>query len=115
MTIGADPGFPVGGGADPPGGTPTYNFVKISNKNCMKSRTFWALGPPLDPPLDYIKLTRVFSCALLLSAGSHVVRRVTSVNVAWGLSNVTYPIMQLILPSAILAPTEETMPTSSCF
>ena len=30
---GADPGFPVGGGADPPGGeAPTYDFFKISQK-----------------------------------------------------------------------------------
>ena len=29
---GADPGFPVGGGADPLGGAPTYDFVKFSEK-----------------------------------------------------------------------------------
>ena len=41
---GADPGFPVGGGADPwERGTPTYDFAKFS-KNCMKLRK-------LDPPL----------------------------------------------------------------
>ena len=31
-TAGADPGFSVGGGADPPGGAPTYDYVKISEK-----------------------------------------------------------------------------------
>ena len=29
---GADPGFPVGGGADPLGGAPTYDFVKFYEK-----------------------------------------------------------------------------------
>ena len=29
---GADPGFPVGGGADPPGGAPTYDFAKFREK-----------------------------------------------------------------------------------
>ena len=32
MLPGADPGFPVGGGADPLGGVPTYDFVKFSEK-----------------------------------------------------------------------------------
>ena len=32
QTPGTDPGFPVGGGADPLAGTPTYNFVKCSEK-----------------------------------------------------------------------------------
>ena len=31
MLSGADPGFPVGGGADPRG-APTYDFVKFSEK-----------------------------------------------------------------------------------
>ena len=32
-SAGADPGFPLGGGTDPPGrGAPTYDFVKISEK-----------------------------------------------------------------------------------
>ena len=29
---GADPGFPVGGGANPPGGAPTYDFAKFRKK-----------------------------------------------------------------------------------
>ena len=29
---GADPGFPVGVGADPPGRAPTYDFAKFSKK-----------------------------------------------------------------------------------
>ena len=39
---GADPGFPVGGGANPPGGAPRYDFAKFCKKNCMKLRKFWA-------------------------------------------------------------------------
>ena len=42
-STGADPGFPVGGGANPPGGRQHMilpNFVK----NCMKLRKFWAVG-----------------------------------------------------------------------
>ena len=29
---GADPGFPVGGGANSPGGAPTYDFAKFCEK-----------------------------------------------------------------------------------
>ena len=29
---GADPGFPVGGGANPPGEAPTYDFAKFCEK-----------------------------------------------------------------------------------
>ena len=48
---GADPGFPVGGGANPLGGrqhTILSNFLK----NCMKSRKFWTVGgrAPGAPP-----------------------------------------------------------------
>ena len=32
MLPGADPGFPVGGGANPPGGAPTYDFAKFCEK-----------------------------------------------------------------------------------
>ena len=54
---GADPEFPVGGGANPPGGGAN---IQIFPKNCMKLRTFWFIGggggaraggAPLDPPL----------------------------------------------------------------
>ena len=48
---GADPGFPVGGGANPPGG---HQYMILPNfaKNCMKVRKFWAGGaPPINPPL----------------------------------------------------------------
>ena len=50
-TPGVDPGFPIGGGANPPGGAPTYNFAKFC-KNCMKLRNFWAVGghTPGAPP-----------------------------------------------------------------
>ena len=29
---GADPGFPIGGGANPPGGVPTYDCAKFCEK-----------------------------------------------------------------------------------
>ena len=32
MYSGADPGFLVGGGANPPGGVPTYDFAKFRKK-----------------------------------------------------------------------------------
>ena len=32
MYSGADPGFPVGGGANPPEGAPTYDFAKFREK-----------------------------------------------------------------------------------
>ena len=40
---GPDPGFPIGGGANPPGGR---QHMILSNfaKNCMKLRKFWAMG-----------------------------------------------------------------------
>ena len=53
---GADPGFPVGGGADPLEGR-QHTILSNFPKNCMKSRKFWAVGgrapgaPPLNPPL----------------------------------------------------------------
>ena len=31
-------------GVDPRGGGATYDFAKISLKNCMKWRSFWAVG-----------------------------------------------------------------------
>ena len=39
----ADPGFPVGGGADPLGGTCQHTILSNFPKNCMKSRKFWAV------------------------------------------------------------------------
>ena len=45
---GADPGFPVGAGAKPPGGAPTYDFSeKLHEIEEMLARR----GRPLDPPL----------------------------------------------------------------
>ena len=45
---GADSGFPVGGGADPRGEGCQHTILSNFPKNCMKSRTFWAVGgaPP---------------------------------------------------------------------
>ena len=64
MPAGADPGFPVGGGADPlegggaRGAMGGRQHTILSNfpKNCLKSRKFWAVegmrqGAPLNLPL----------------------------------------------------------------
>ena len=55
---GTDPGFPVGGGASPPGEGRQHTNLPDFPKNCMKLRNFWSVGggrapgcPPLDPPL----------------------------------------------------------------
>ena len=57
---GVDPGFPVGGGSNPPGGR-QHMILPNFAKNCMKLRTFWAVGGrapgrPLSPPLDLISV-----------------------------------------------------------
>ena len=51
----ADPGFPRGGGANSPGGAPTYDFALFSQK-LHKIERIWAPRgripcSPLDPPL----------------------------------------------------------------
>ena len=56
---GADPGFPVGGGVNPPGGH-QHTILPNFPKNCMKLRNFWATGgggcpPPLDLPLTILQ------------------------------------------------------------
>ena len=51
---GADPGFSVGGDADPPGRGRKPMILANFPKNCMKLRKFWTVGggrPLLDPPL----------------------------------------------------------------
>ena len=55
LESGADPGFPVGGGANPRGGR-QHTILPNFPKNCMKLRKVWSVGgapgvPPLDPPL----------------------------------------------------------------
>ena len=39
----ADPGFPRGGGTNPPGEAPTYNFAKFSQK-LHEIERIWTLG-----------------------------------------------------------------------
>ena len=56
VNTGADSGFPVGGGANPPGSS-TYNFAKLSEK-LHKIEKVLGMGTragdaPLDPPLEY--------------------------------------------------------------
>ena len=55
----ADPGFPRGGGANSPGGAPTYDFAKISPK-LHKIERIWTPGGRLkfyygDPPLLFMQ------------------------------------------------------------
>ena len=68
----ADPGFPRGGGANSPGGAPTYDFAEISQK-LHEIERIWTPGgggarplrPPLDPPLAKyysFECTRVMLC-----------------------------------------------------
>ena len=52
----ADPGFPRGGGANPPGWGRQHTILPNVPKNCMKLKEFgprWGGIPraPLDPPL----------------------------------------------------------------
>ena len=53
-----DPGFPQGGGVNPPRGGREHAILPNSPKNCMKLKEFGRRGggvrpsrPPLDPPL----------------------------------------------------------------
>ena len=54
-----DPGFPQGGGVNPPRGGREHAILPNSPKNCMKLKEFGRRGggvrpsrPPLDPPLQ---------------------------------------------------------------
>ena len=55
----ADPGFPRGGGTNSPGGAPTYDFAKFSQK-LHEIERIWTLGGVspkfyyVDPPLTTI-------------------------------------------------------------
>ena len=56
-----DPGFPQGGGVNPPRGGREHAILPNSPKNCMKLKEFGRRGggvrpsrPPLDPPLPMI-------------------------------------------------------------
>ena len=54
---GADPGFPIGGDANPPG-EHQHMILRNFAKKCMKLRKFWAVGGVhqghlLNPPLPY--------------------------------------------------------------
>ena len=71
-----DPGFPQGGGVNPPRGGREHAILPNSPKNCMKLKEFGRRGggvrpsrPPLDPPLETITQTihsfEVFTNCLL--------------------------------------------------
>ena len=57
----ADPGFPRGGGANSPGGAPTYDFTKLSQKLHKIERIWTPGGRPkfyyVDPPLTSVLLS----------------------------------------------------------
>ena len=40
---GMDPGFLIGGGANPPGRGPNIQICQIFPKKCMKLRKFWSV------------------------------------------------------------------------
>ena len=49
----ADPGFPRGGGANSPGGAPTYDFAKFSQK-LHEIERIWARGGGARPKFYYV-------------------------------------------------------------
>ena len=51
---GADPGFPVGGGADPLAGAPTYDFVKFS-QYLHENEKILGRAPGAPPPQNWIR------------------------------------------------------------
>ena len=56
----ADPGFPRGGGANSPGGAPTYDFAKIS-QTLHEIERIWTRGASLVPPYirHCLSITRI--------------------------------------------------------
>ena len=48
LNAGEDPGFPVGGGANPQEGVPSYDFDIVFQKKTHEIEKFWAVGgaPP---------------------------------------------------------------------
>ena len=50
----ADPGFPRGGGANSPGGAPTYDFVKFSQKLHEIERIWTPGGGSARPKFYYV-------------------------------------------------------------
>ena len=50
----ADPGFPRGGGANSPGGAPTYDFAKFSQKLHEMERIWTPRGGGARPKFYYV-------------------------------------------------------------
>ena len=48
---GSDPGFPVGGDDNPPGGGRQDTSLPDLSKNCMNLRKSWSMGGALGRPL----------------------------------------------------------------
>ena len=55
IKAGADPGFPVGGGANPVGGGADVRCGHISQNLYVKMKEFWSVGggAPAAPPLRF--------------------------------------------------------------
>ena len=64
MIAGTDPGFPIGGGTNPLGGVPTYDFAKFCEKlheieKMLGRRGSVRRGRPQDPPLGSYQIELV--------------------------------------------------------
>ena len=56
----ADPGFPRGGGANSPGGAPTYDFAKFSQKLHEIERIWTPRGGGARPKFYYVDPPLIF-------------------------------------------------------
>ena len=62
---GADPGFPVERGVNPPG-APTYDFAKFSKKLHEIEKILGRRGSPLDSPLINSKFSQFVLLSVLI-------------------------------------------------
>ena len=83
----ADPGFPRGGGAKPPGRAPTYGFAKFPQK-LHEIERIWTRGHPkfyyVDPPL--IEEWHLMPCQLSEGASGKLEDALQSNNYTGGCS-----------------------------
>ena len=63
---GADPGFLVGEGANPPGGGANIQICQIFPKKCMKLRKFWFVGGRPPPWIHHCRVYSPFVLSLQL-------------------------------------------------
>ena len=59
----ADPGFPGGGGANSPGGVPTYNFAEFSQK-LHEIERIWSPRKGARPKFYYVDPPLLWDCYL---------------------------------------------------